>query len=203
VTVIALSGRRQDSCRAPLYRPRVVTAVAAAPQRPDLRAPGSSVPWAVAVSVVALVAFVARLLPRLRGGGLGGIDGYDDSVYYAAATALVHGREPYADFVLLHPSGLILALTPFAAFARLTPDSVGRRARGWAFMLLGAGNTVLVMRIARRFGGFAGVLAGLGYALSYPALYAERSTTLGTGLVRTSGRPAVASWGASVAGADC
>jgi len=157
----------------------------------------------VAVSVVALAAFVARLLPMLRGGGLGGTDGYDDSVYYAAATAPVHGREPYADFVLLHPPGLILALTPFAAFARLTSDSVGQESARLALMLLGAGNTVLVMRIARRFGGFAGILAGLGYPLSYPALYAERSTTLGTELARTSGRPAVASWGASVAGADC
>jgi alpha-1,2-mannosyltransferase len=134
--------------------------------------------WPWLVGAVALLAFVARIVPMLRGGGLVSSDGYDDSVYYAAATALVHGRGPYDDFLLLHPPGLILALTPFAALARITSDTVGQDVARVAFMLLGTLNTVLVMRIGRRFGMWAGVGAGLVYAVSFPALYAERTTTL-------------------------
>ncbi len=136
--------------------------------------------WAWAVGAVAALALVARVLPTLRGGGLVSTGGYDDSVYYAAATALVHGRTPYDDFVLLHPPGLILALTPFAALARVTSDTVGQDVARVVFMLLGTLNTVLVMRVGRRFGRWAGVGAGLVYAVSFPALYAERTTTLET-----------------------
>lgn len=114
----------------------------------------------------------------VRGGGLSGSDGYDDSVYYAAATALIHGHLPYRDFVLLHPPGLIVALTPFAALAQLVSDRVGQDIARLAFMALGALNTVLVMRLGNRYGSVAGVLAGLVYALSFPALYTERTTTL-------------------------
>lgn len=114
----------------------------------------------------------------LRGGGLASSDGYDDSVYYAAATAVVHGRMPYSDFVLLHPPGLILALTPFAELARLCGDRLGQDIARAGFMALGALNAVLVMRLGRRFGLAAGLFAGLAYAVSFPALYAERTTTL-------------------------
>ena len=36
--------------------------------------------WAIAVAVIA---FLVRLVPVLRGGGLFGIGNYDDGVYYA------------------------------------------------------------------------------------------------------------------------
>jgi hypothetical protein len=39
---------------------------------------------------VAAVAFSARLVPQKRGSGFYGLGNYDDGVYYAAATALVH-----------------------------------------------------------------------------------------------------------------
>src|ERR1044072_4376607 len=71
---------------------------------------------------VGLLAFVARLLPVLRGGGLHGVLGYDDGVCFGAAEAFVFGRLPYHDFVLLHPPGIVLALAPFAGLARLTGD---------------------------------------------------------------------------------
>lgn len=134
--------------------------------------------WSLALAVVAMVAFLARLTLMLRGGGLSGSDGYDDSVYYAAATALIHGHLPYRDFVLLHPPGLILALTPFTAFAQLVSDRTGQEIARVAFMVLGAVNTVLVMRLGNRFGRVAGLVAGVVYAVSYPALYPERTTTL-------------------------
>ena len=59
--------------------------------------------WAIAL---AAIAFAFRLIPVLRGGGLFGFGNYDDGVYYAAATGLVHGRLPYLDFLLLHRAPL-------------------------------------------------------------------------------------------------
>ncbi len=125
-----------------------------------------------------LVAFLARLLPTLRGGGLSGLGVYDDAVYYSGAAALVAGRVPYADFVLLHPPGVVLALAPFAALGRLTSDPAGFAAARVAFMALGVLNTVLVARLARRFGLVAAVVAGLFYALWYPAAAAEARTMI-------------------------
>ena len=37
--------------------------------------------------LLGLVAFLARLLPTLRGGGLSGLGVYDDAVYYSGAAA--------------------------------------------------------------------------------------------------------------------
>ena len=79
-------------------------------------------PWAIAI---AAIAFVIRLVPVLRGGGLFGIGNYDDGVYYAAATGLAHGLLPYKDFLLLHPPGMPLLLTPFALAAQVTSAGAG------------------------------------------------------------------------------
>src|SRR6476661_2472269 len=70
--------------------------------------------WHRVVAVAAaLVAVVARLVPVLRGGGLFGLGNYDDGVYYAAGTALLHGLIPYRDYLFLHPPGIVLLLAPF------------------------------------------------------------------------------------------
>src|SRR4051795_10053363 len=78
---------------------------------------------------IALLAFVARLLPTLHGGGLGGYDDYDDRVYFAGSQALIAGRLPYQDFVLLHPPGILLVLSPLAALARVVSDPSSVRTR--------------------------------------------------------------------------
>ena len=81
---------------------------------------------------IALLAFVARLLPTLHGGGLGGLDDYDDGVYFAGSQALIAGRLPYRDFLLLHPPGILLVLSPLAASAHrhfVAHRPVHRRAR--------------------------------------------------------------------------
>ena len=127
---------------------------------------------------LAVLAFLARLLPALRGGGLLGLGAYDDGVYYTGAAALVAGRVPYADFVLLHPPGVLLALSPFALLGRLTSDPTGYAVARLAFMALGAANTVLVALLARRFGRVAAVVSGLFYALWFPATYWEARTTI-------------------------
>ena len=77
--------------------------------RPD-GATGAMFPPVSVWLPIALLAFLARLLPTLHGGGLGGIDDYDEGVYFAGAQALTAGRLPYRDFVLLHPPGILLLL---------------------------------------------------------------------------------------------
>jgi hypothetical protein len=133
--------------------------------------------WAPYVAI-AVLAFLARLLPVLRGGGLLGLGAYDDGVYYTGAVALMAGRVPYADFVLLHPPGVLLALSPFALLGRLTSDPTGYAVARLAFMALGAANTVLVALLARRFGRVAAVVSGLFYAIWFPAAYWEARTTI-------------------------
>jgi hypothetical protein len=131
--------------------------------------------WAIAL---AAIAFAFRLVPVLRGGGLFGLGNYDDGVYYAAATGLVHGRLPYQDFLVLHPPGMPLLLAPFALGAQLTSDSYGFAAARLAWMLLGAVNALLIWRILRPIGLVAALFGGLGYAVFYRAVYADKSTLL-------------------------
>jgi alpha-1,2-mannosyltransferase len=124
------------------------------------------------------LAFLARLVPVLRGGGLNGLLGYDDGVYFGAADALVSGRLPYRDFLLLHPPGVLLILSPFAGLARLVGDPSGLAVARLVFMAVGAINAVLVFRVAGRVGRVAGLVAGFLYAVWPPAAYAERTALL-------------------------
>ncbi|MEZ0447503.1 glycosyltransferase family 39 protein [Cellulomonas sp. ICMP 17802] len=136
-----------------------------------------STTWLV-TAVVAVLAVAVRW--RLVGGaqGLRSYHGYDDGVYFASAMSFVHGAVPYRDFLLLHPPGIMLALAPFAALAHWTSDSTAFAAARVAFILVGAASTVLVTRIARRWGTVAAVVAGVLYALSSAAAYADRLTLL-------------------------
>lgn len=127
---------------------------------------------------VGLLAFVLRLSSVLRGGGLFGVSDYDGAVYFTGADSLIFGRVPYRDFVLLHPPGILIVLAPFAALARLTSDPLGFAAARVFFMLLGAVNALLLVRLAGRFGLVAGAVAGLFYAAWNPSMYAERTTLL-------------------------
>jgi alpha-1,2-mannosyltransferase len=132
----------------------------------------------IPVGVIAVVALLARLVPVLRGGGLTGVLAYDDGVYYSASDALLSGRMPYRDYVLLHPPGITVVLAPFAALGRLAGDPVGMAAGRLAFMLVGTACAVLAWVIARRVSPVAGLTAGLLYAVWQPAAYAERTTLL-------------------------
>ncbi|WP_182558520.1 hypothetical protein [Microlunatus kandeliicorticis] len=128
--------------------------------------------------VVLVVALLARLLPTLRGGGLFGYGNYDDGVYFAGAVGLVHGRLPYRDFLLLHPPGILLALSPFAALTWVISDADALATARVGWMLLGVLNCALVVRLLRRQGRFAAAVGGLAYAVFYPAVYSEHLTLL-------------------------
>lgn len=128
--------------------------------------------------LVALLAVAVRW--RLVGGWVGvrALHGYDDGVYYSAAAAFVHGRMPYRDFTLVHPPGVVLALSPFAVLGRLFGDADGFVAARIGVILVGAVNALLVMRLARRWGVAASLVGGVLYALASSAAYAERTTLL-------------------------
>jgi alpha-1,2-mannosyltransferase len=133
--------------------------------------------WQAAFAV-GVVAFMARLGPVLRTGGLHTINQYDASVYFGSAVALLHGRIPYRDFLLLHPPGITLALVPFAALTFLIGDSNAMAVARIAWMGLGALNSILVGRILAPLGTFAAVFGALLYAVSYPAVTIEQTTRL-------------------------
>lgn len=130
------------------------------------------------VGGVFLVAFAVRLAAVLRGGGLYGVIGYDGAVYYTVAAGLAHGLAPYRDVLLLHPPGIALALLPFAALGRLIGDPDAFAAARLAWLLLGALNAVLVVRVVRPLGRWAAVAGGLAYAVFVPAIDSEHSTSL-------------------------
>lgn len=119
-----------------------------------------------------------RLIPVVAGGGLYGRGDYDDGVYFAAASGLVHGLLPYRDFLLLHPPGILLALAPFAALANGIGDPTAFAVARIGFMLLGAANAILVALVLRRLGLVAAFTGGLCYAVFLPAVRAEHSTLL-------------------------
>jgi alpha-1,2-mannosyltransferase len=143
-----------------------------------LRAAGQRSVVPLVAAAVFVIAVGARLVPVLRGGGLSGEGNYDDAVHYTAAAGLVNGRMPYADFLFLHPPGIVVALTPFAAFGALTSDGMGMAAARLVWMLLGGLNAALVVLILRRIGLAAAISGGLFYAWYFPAVYDEHTTLL-------------------------
>ncbi len=142
---------------------------------PGQAAPRTAPVWRLraTMAVVAFVAFGTRQM-LIADAGLDGLHAYDDGVYYAGAVAMAFGRMPYADYLFLHPPGILVALLPFAELGRLTSDSSGLATARVAFWVLGALNAALVTRIAARYGIVPAGIAGLLYALWYPARYAER-----------------------------
>jgi hypothetical protein len=137
---------------------------------------------------VFVIALLARLGVVLTSGGLSGDFGYDAGVYYSAADALSFGRLPYRDFVLLHPPGIMLALAPFAWLGRVTSDHLGFMVADVAFMVLGAINAVLVVRVGGAIGlpRRSALLGGVFYAVwlgSVGAEFLSRLEPLGNFLV--------------------
>ena len=129
---------------------------------------------------VFVLAAVARLSVLFATGNPLDAASYDQSVYYAAAAALAHGRFPYhGDFTFVHPPVIALVGTPFAVLARLTNDAVGFAAENVAFALLGAVNAVLLVVVARAWGLRRGAVAGgIVYALWSAGAAAESSARL-------------------------
>jgi len=133
------------------------------------------VPRALPEITIFVVAFLARLIPAVFNGGFSGNYGYDASVYYAAASGMIHGRVPYRDFILLHPPGVMLFDAPFAWLGQLTSDHVGFVAANLTASLVSAVSATLVVRVAGHIGlpRAAALIGGLVYALWFGAIAAE------------------------------
>jgi len=134
--------------------------------------------WFAVCVVVGTVAFLARLIPVLRSGGLFSISQYDAAVYFGAAVGLVHGELPYRDYLLLHPPGSTLALAPFAGLGYAVGDSAAWATARVAMMALGALTAVLVSRVLWPVGALPALLGGLFYAVYLPAVTIEITTRL-------------------------
>ena len=143
----------------------------------DPSAPSRGAVVLAAVSIFA-VAFAARLLPMVGGGGLLGLGNYDDGVNYAAAAAFVEGLWPYRDFLLLHPPGVIVALAPFAAVGSVFGDPTGMLVGRLAWMALGGVNALLVARVLLPVSARAALLGAAVYAVFFPAIYADHTVLL-------------------------
>ena len=129
-------------------------------------------------AVVFGLALANRLLPVLRGGGLAAVLGYDDAVYYAGAVGLVHGRLPYRDFLLLHPPGVLVALTPVAAWGRWVGETAGWEASRLVWMLLGCATSLVVVAVLLPLGRTAAAVGGGFYAVFPGAVLVERTTLI-------------------------
>lgn len=129
----------------------------------------------IGVAVVFVAALAMRLGVILRSGGIHGIIGYDCGVYFADADALLHGRLPYRDFTMVHPPGIMLALTPFAALTRVMTDWHAFIVATLVFCVLSSVSAVLVVLLCRRLGitRRGALIAGLFYAVWFGAVSAE------------------------------
>jgi hypothetical protein len=132
--------------------------------------PSGVVTWAIPL-VIGVVAFGARLMSALHGGGLDAIFGYDEGVYFAASSSFASGLLPYRDFLLVHPPGSVVLLSPFALLGKATSEPTGWMVARLGVMLLGATNAVLIYVIARRVSLVAGIVAGGLYALWGPVIH--------------------------------
>jgi alpha-1,2-mannosyltransferase len=148
-----------------MYQPR---SPSAGPLRPIL----------VVMAAVAALALVVRTVIELNSGGLSGMVGYDQGVYYSASEAVTWGLLPYRDFLFLHPPGVLVALAPVGLVGRLTRDSLGLELSRVLVVLVGSLNAALVAASARRLGWFAAAVAGTFYALWPPVAMAETQPRL-------------------------
>ena len=113
--------------------------------------------WVVALG------WLLRFVPLLWGAQVFA----DEGVYYAASAWVWEGRWPYADFVLVHPPGIVWLLAPVSW---MEPAN-GFFAARVLTTLVGALNILLVGRIA-------GVPGALCYALWPEAVTLERGPAL-------------------------
>ena len=133
-----------------------------------------------AIGLIAVSAFVLRLLPLLLPGGpLAYVVNYDEGVYFSASALLTRGTLPYRDFLFVHPPGLLVLLAPITSWVGLGHVAAAFAATRYFATLVGAANAALAGAIAlRAFGPLAGVSAALLYATFPEAVREERGPFL-------------------------
>lgn len=134
-----------------------------------------------ATPALAIVLGVAGALVRVRTvlhSGLLSVGSYDDGVHYAVAASLLQGRLPYREVLFLQPPGMAVFAAPAALVGQLFGDAAGLGTARIAVALLGGVNTALVVLILARLGRTGAVCGGALYAMSFSAVYVERSLVL-------------------------
>jgi len=126
-----------------------------------------------------LLALGLRLFQVLRGNYLFGLTEYDDGVYFGAAVRIVHGVLPYRDFVLVHPPGLEILMSPIAWLSRYVGTRDGLAIARVVTAFVGAANTALVGAVVRRRGLVVTVVACAIMAAFPDAVQAAHTLMLG------------------------
>ncbi len=103
---------------------------------------------------------------------------YDDGVYLGAALHLVNGVLPYRDFVLLHPPGVALLMTPVAALGRAIGTRDAMAGARLVTVLITALNAGLAAIAVRNRGVGAMIMAGTALACFPLAVAADQSLLL-------------------------
>jgi 4-amino-4-deoxy-L-arabinose transferase-like glycosyltransferase len=132
--------------------------------------------WAVALAAGAIVLGVGcyqLAQPHVLTGVLGYNEGYDDGVYVAVATRLVHGVLPYRDFVYLHPPGMAYLMAPSAAIGIVGGSDWSLIIARIVTVIVTAANAVLVALLVRPLGKAAMAVSGFALALWPYAVFVD------------------------------
>jgi alpha-1,2-mannosyltransferase len=105
---------------------------------------------AATITAVSVATFGVLLFQSLLHRHLGGIDEYDDGVYFASALQLVHGLLPYHGFAFIQPPMVSVWLSPFAALSAATGTASALEAARIAIDVLAAVNVAMVGLLVRR-----------------------------------------------------
>lgn len=130
----------------------------------------------IAVTAVpALVALAVCLYQLSWRNVLFGVHEYDDGVYLGAALRLVAGVVPYRDFVIVHPPGIVLLMTPLALIGRLFGTNVALAGAREVTAVVTAMNVMLAGLAVRHRGRKAALVAATALAC-FPMAPAADST---------------------------
>lgn len=130
----------------------------------------------VAVSALpALVALAVCLYQLSWRNVLFGVHEYDDGVYLGAALRLVAGVIPYRDFVIVHPPGIVLLMTPLALVGRIFGTNVALAGAREVTAVVTALNVMLAGLAVRHRGRKAAFIAATALAC-FPMAPAADST---------------------------
>jgi hypothetical protein len=123
----------------------------------------------IALGVIAFAGWLLRIIAFVRAGGpLAYTIDYDEGVYFSSSALLVKGTLPYRDFVLVHPPGLLIFLSPFSALAGPVDVADAFAASRFFMSLVGAANIFLVGKIALRWAGPTAALVSAALYATYP-----------------------------------
>ena len=132
-----------------------------------------------AITCIAVVAWCLRAWPLIAWGATGPKIDYDEGVYFSTAALFWKSVLPYKDFVLVHPPGLLIFLSPIASLTDVIGTRNALSIARWAMTLVGFLNALLLGRTVERAAGpFSGIVASLLYAISPEAVAADRSVFL-------------------------